>query len=208
MKQWCIRITWLYYDRDQCEGYIKTFPSFGALHTGTEMLHSHYYMETEYDNKKLRNDLNRYKTAEKPPKGFKALSISELRTTTGQYYDYVCKKPESTEQFKTDEIDLMYPEDTSVRAPRKKTTKTLIEIIEEDIPYNPTMKMEQLGEMIFDWYIERSKVLPNKMILNQVIRTVVARYEYRKKKEWDGQGFNPSSYDGIRRGYVQDALKF
>lgn len=204
-NKWCIRLTWKYYDKECCEKYLKVMPSFGSVHTGTEQLHSHFYVETDYNNKKLRNDLNRYKTKEKPPKGFKALSISELRTTTGQYYDYVCKKAESQEQY-INNVELDYPTESDSKQVKKTSTKTLIENIEEDVGYDVTHTPYELGCKVYDWYVKRAKVLPNPVILRQVIFTVIARYEYRRNQEWDGKGPNQSRYVGRRETIVREAL--
>lgn len=209
-NSFCLRITWKYFDKVKCENYIKAFPSFGAMHN-TKQPHSHFYVVTDYDSKKLRNDLNRYKTTEKPPKGFKALSISELRTTTGQYYDYCIKKPESVEPFNIS-IELSYPETTSssVACGTKKSCKSIIERIEESVDCNlindDYQAKKDLCKKIMVWYLDRAKVLPTRVVLSQILRTVVARAAYKREREWNGEGIRPCWLDGFLESYARDAL--
>lgn len=187
---WCIRITWKYYDRQLAEEYIHKFEGFGALHDKEENLHSHYYIVTDLCNKKIRNDLNRYKTEEKPEKGFRALTIQELKSTVPHYYDYVCRKEESKELW-INNMDV--PEKPNLDKSKVKSKSGLM-LAEEYIgSFGTGMDYKEICRKLYDWYVTKVKMIPFPQIFQQQAMTLFAR------------SVSQSDYEEMREDYVKDA---
>lgn len=187
---WCVRITWLYYDRATATEYLHKFEGFGALHDKEDNLHSHYYIITDLSSKKIRNDLNRYKTDEKPEKGFRPLTIQELKSTVPYYYDYVCRKEESKDLWIN---GMEEPEKPNIEQKTAKSKSGLM-LAEDYIGSLGTgMDYQEISRKLFDWYVMKVKMVPFPQIFKQQVFTLFMRSVTQK------------DYEDLREEFVKDA---
>lgn len=170
---WCLRVSWDYYDKVKFEEYIHTLTGFGALHDIQDNQHSHYYLETDMTNKKIRNDLNRYRLKNDIPRGFKPLSISLLRKSVGAYYRYVSTKEESKELWINGmEIPEFEPYDP-VKTVKSKNALTLLL---EDSAVRNSSSYIVLVRNVIKYYLQNNKTIPMDGILKQLCKTLWLKF--------------------------------
>lgn len=168
-----IRVTWKYYNRQETEVYLKSHTGFGALHIhDEENLHSHFVIMSKRDAKNTRNDINRYKTTWRPPVGFKALTIQQVKTDIGRCYRYIMTKDESRDQWIN---GMEIPDYIPIKIDQKKrNTKTVIEILveSEEIQKMKFVSYRGTVEAVVRWYLNRHKTIPMDGIFRQICKTV------------------------------------